>query len=293
MKMSRGLASFVEGRAELVEAEIEAEATEGTKVAGHFETDSGLARTKSKSGSAQGSISSNRASVSSVERKEREYSNALAKTEEAILASHARSDGEILRPPLEPESHPNSFGGTSVDQSSPNQDTLEVNPDDLSEASSMKVLFSRAANLIREAFEVDGGAVFYDAQRGFGDPQMQQKSGLSAHSSHEDSHTSGDDLQSSSEQPEEEKSPHQTSPVSAGRRSPGLGSAEGVFSRSSVESKKTVEILGFSTAEASSIHRYVIFRSKHSLILSDSGLALELYWQGCTRTLPLTKPPEL
>ena len=122
----------------------------------------------------------------------------------------------------------------------------------------MKVLFSRAANLIREAFEVDGGAVFYDAQRGFGDPQLQQqKSGLSVHSQ-EDSHTSGDDLQSSSEQPEEEKSPFQTSPGSAGHGSPGLG-GEGMFSRSSIESKKTVEILGFSTAEASSIHGYVYF----------------------------------
>jgi hypothetical protein len=32
----------------------------------------------------------------------------------------------------------------------------------------MKLLFSRAANLIREAFEVDGGCIFYDAQTGFG-----------------------------------------------------------------------------------------------------------------------------
>ena len=48
MKMSRGLASFVEGRAELVEAEVEVEETEGSKVAGHFETDSGIARSKSK-----------------------------------------------------------------------------------------------------------------------------------------------------------------------------------------------------------------------------------------------------
>lgn len=250
MKMSRGLASFVEGRAELVEAEVDAGETEGNKVAGHFETESGVSRSKSKSGSMQGSISSTRASVSSVERKEKEYSNALAKSEEAIQALHVKSDSQSSRPGLEANSQPNSFGGTSVDQSSPSQEILDVIPtEDLSEASSMKLLFSRAANLIREAFEVDGGAVFYDAQRGFGDPQLQQKSSLSAPSVHEDSHTSGDDLQSSSELHSdhgEEKNPLQTSPGSA--------HDEGMFSRSSTESKKAVEILGFSTAEASSIH---------------------------------------
>ena len=259
MKMSRGLASFVEGHLELVEAEVEHEETEGNKIAGRFKTDSGITRTKSKSGSLhgsiQGSISSNRVSISIVERKEKEYSNALAKSEEAILASHTRSDSLSSRTGLESESQPNSFVGTSIAQSTPNQDTLEPSPgEDLSEASSIKVLFSRAANLIREAFEVDGGAVFYDAQRGFGNPQLQQKPVSSVNISHEDSHTSGDDLQSSSEQHDDyrEKSPQQTSPRSTGSGSSGLG--EGVFTRSSTESKKIVEILGFSTADASSIH---------------------------------------
>jgi hypothetical protein len=255
MKMSRGLASFVEGRAELAEAETEAEETEGTKIAGRFETDSGITRSKSKSGSMHGSISSNQASVSSVERKEKEYSNTLTKTEEAILASHTQSDSQSSRPGVEVDSQPNSFSGTSIAQSSPNQGTQEPSPiEDLSEASSMKVLFSRAANLIREAFEVDGGAVFYDAQRGFGDPQLHQKPGPKARTSHEDSHTSGDDLQSSSEQHEDQdKSLQQASPGSSkGSISPGVG--EGMFSRSSTESEKTVEVLGFSTADASSIH---------------------------------------
>ena len=130
--------------------------------------------------------------------------------------------------------------------------------EDLSETSSMKLIFSRAANLIREAFEVDGGAVFYDAQRGFGDPQSQQKPGSSARISHEDSHTSGDDLQSSGEQhsdhAEEDQNFQQSSPrnAKASPNSPDLG--EGLFSRSSIESQKAVELLGFSTGDASSIH---------------------------------------
>jgi hypothetical protein len=251
MKMSRGLASFVEGRAELVEAEVEVEETEGSKVAGHFETDSGIARSKSKSGSVRGSISSNQTTVNSVERKEKEYSNALTKTEETILDTHARSGSQGSRPGLEVHSQPNSFAEASIAVSSPNQDIV----DSSSEALSMKVLFSRAANLIREAFDVDGGAVFYDAQQGFSEPQLQQKSNFSTHTSHEDSPTSGDDLQSSGEQHsdhgEDQTSP-QLSPGRARHSSPGLG--EGMFSRSSVESKKSVEILAFSTTDASSIH---------------------------------------
>jgi hypothetical protein len=259
MKMSRGLASFVEGRGQLAEAETEADATEGTKVAGSFETDSSIARSKSKSGSVHGSIASTRASVSSVDRKEKEYSSALAKSEEAILASHSRQDSQTSRPGLEADSQPNSFAGTSTTHSTPSQDVPDATPgEDMSEESSVKVLFSRAANLIREAFEVDGGAVFYDAQRGFGDTQLQRKQGSSTSTSHEESHTSGDDLQSSGEQPDyqaEEISPQEASSGSSkGRISPGLG--ESMFTRSTRpnESEKMVEILGFSTADASSIN---------------------------------------
>jgi hypothetical protein len=266
MKMSRGLASFVEGRSELVETEVNQEpeaGTEGNKVAGNFETETGITRSKSKSsslhGAMQGSIhrstTPNRASIGSIDRKEREYSSALAKTEEAILASHSRSGSQTSRPGLN-ESQPNSFADTA--QSSPNQDTLEASPgEDLSEASSMRILFARAANLIREAFEVDGGVVFYDAQRGFGDTHLPQKPGSSANTSHEESHTSGDDLQSSGEQPEyfdhdEENNSQQASSGSVRRDSLGLG--EGLFTRSSTESKRPVEVLGFSTADGSSIH---------------------------------------
>jgi hypothetical protein len=72
----------------------------------------------------------------------------------------------------------------------------------------MRLLFSRAANLIRESFEVDGSAVFYNAQIGFSS-SMNEKSEPGYAIVTEDrhirslansSHTRGDDQVSSSEQ---------------------------------------------------------------------------------------------
>ena len=260
MKMSRGLASFVEGRAELIEAEVEAEDGEGTKIAGQFE-DTGIGRSKSK-GSTRGSVVS---IASSVERKEREYSAALSKTEEDLLASQRQSETHSSRPDLGSVSQPDSFGATTMSLSSPqdNPDKTTLSPsDDLSETSSMKILFSRAANLIREAFEVDGGAVFYDAQRGFnsdGSRKSEIAFDLRSQDSQQESQTSGDDFQPSGDSysdplegsPRGDRTPQRTPPVSD-RYSPGL--AEGRFTRSSTESTKAVEILGFSTSDACSIH---------------------------------------
>jgi len=246
MKMSRGLASFVEGRSELMEAEVDAEDGEGSRIVGQFETDTGITRSKSKSGSTRQSSRS----ISSIERKEKAYSSAMLKAEEAIQTSHEHSDAQSTRPELDRESQHNSFGGTSISVASPPIDPLEsaTSPSDASEGSSMKLLFSRAANLIREAFEVDGGAVFYDAQRGFSDLQQRPSSPRSLR--REDSHlTSGDDLPSSSETASDYEGKN-SPPSKPG--SPDLG--EGMFSRSSTDSKKTVEILGFSTARASTIH---------------------------------------
>jgi signal transduction histidine kinase len=250
MKMSRGLASFVEGRSQLIEAEADADDGEGTKIAGQFETDIGIGRTRSKAGSTKESIHSVVGSVSSVECKEKEFSAALLKTEERIMAHDIQTGGaQSMRPVYESGSQSNSFGGTSISVLSPPIDPTEnvASPaDTLSEGSTMKVLFSRAANLIREAFEVDGGAVFYDAQRGFGDLQ---KPGSPISPKREDSQdATGDELPSSSEF---QSDPDDKSPDDKGNSS-GLG--EGMFSRSSAESKKLVEVLGFSTARASSIH---------------------------------------
>jgi hypothetical protein len=68
-----------------------------------------------------------------------------------------------------------------------------------------------------------------------------------------DSQLSSDELQGSSESHLEEGESKPTAPPLSPRRySSGLG--EGTFSRTTADSKKTAEILGFSTPEASSIH---------------------------------------
>jgi His Kinase A (phospho-acceptor) domain len=259
MKMSRGLASFVEGRAELAEADMEAEDGEGTKIAGQFEEPS-IPRTKSKGST---SIASALGSAASIERKEREYSAALSKAEEVIMESQDTSpqpEPTSTRPEFGTGSQPTSFGGTSMSVSSPNDTHDRLSPgDDASEGTSMRLLFSRAANLIREAFEVDGGAVFYDAQTGFSSlkqepvsPFVREDSQSQTESLADSSHASGDDQPSANEQITDEESKIKSPTFTAEGSPPGLG--EGMFSRSTGDAAKSVEILGFSTPEASSVH---------------------------------------
>ncbi|PMD28829.1 hypothetical protein L207DRAFT_594031 [Hyaloscypha variabilis F] len=257
MKMSRGLASFVEGRAELAEADVEAEDNEGSRIAGQFEEPS-ITKTRSK-----GSTASAIGSAASIEHKEREYSAALSKTEEAIMESQdhtPQTEPASTRPEFGSLSQPNSFGATSISVYSPNdtQDRLSPAGEDASETSSMRLLFSRAANLIREAFEVDGGAVFYDAQTGFSSNARQQEPSSpfvqedsQTDSLAESSHASGDDQASSGEQIREQDAKISSPSLLPQGSPPGLGET---FSRTTKDSGKSVEILGFSTAEASSIH---------------------------------------
>jgi hypothetical protein len=267
MKMSRGLASFVEGRSQLLEADADAEAEEGTTIVGQFESDvldAGSGRTSRREGSVRNSTSSAVDSAGTIERKEKEYSSALLKTEEAILASNELQNA---RPSLGSESNPTSYTETSVSITSPadqiggKSDTVG---DDASEGTSMKILFSRASNLIREAFEVDGGAVFYDAQRGF--TELQQASNSKGNLSREDSHPSGDDLPSGSDIPSDPDEKRAAQSTGSAANSPDLGDA--LFSRSSSESRKPVEILGFSTPQASSIHGEA-YPGPHSFIPFD------------------------
>jgi len=259
MKMSRGLASFVEGRAELVEADLDAEDGEGTKIVGQFETDHSIARTRSK-GSIRSSISHAAAD------REKEYSAALFKTEEGILAANPPADMQS-RPDLEsmPQSHQSSFGGTSVTISSPNDPQDHSGSplnDDQSESTAMKVLFSRAANLIREAFEVDGGVIFYDAQCGFSSDMSHGHGPNDDASSFTESatespaevmpgHTSGDDHHSAEEEGGS-KIPSPPTLVPSGDNSPNFG--DSAYSRTTSNAAKSCEILGFSTSDAASIH---------------------------------------
>jgi hypothetical protein len=273
MKMSRGLASFVEGRAELVEADVDAEDGEGTRVAGQFETDSGITRTKLKSShlhSHRNSVTSGggSGSVASLERKEREYATSLvSRTEEASrdVHGHEKADDTSTRPDITSGSQPNSYSSlaTTVTVSSPRENERNgVTPgSETSEESSQKILCSRAANLIRETFEVDGGCVFYDAQGGFvsdphGKPEADDAStgDGTQDSTPESQFNSGDELNSSSENPlnDDLLSPASPAVQIQGGSPSGLGDAS--FSRSTTASRKAVDILGFSTLGAASIH---------------------------------------
>ncbi|KAI9647135.1 hypothetical protein NHQ30_005137 [Ciborinia camelliae] len=250
MKMSRGLASFVEGRAELEEADVDFEdGGEGTKIVGQFETDTGIRRQKSKSSSNKGSGMSSTTSLSLHDNTERGYisSTSLATTrtdDTSMTASHQSASLEIGQPDIEPVPQPSSFGETSTTEPSPCDTCKTDTPDDeFTEASALKLLFSRASNLIREAFEVDGGAVFYDAQKGFSTDVM-QATNLESSSSRDltDCQTSGD----------EDFQPR-FNPRSSISRLPADG--ERSFTRSSTMSTtREIEILGFSTPEASSIN---------------------------------------
>ncbi|KAH7342474.1 histidine kinase-group I protein [Rhexocercosporidium sp. MPI-PUGE-AT-0058] len=264
MKMSRGLASFVEGRAELVEADVEADDGEGTKIVGQFETDHSITRTRSK-GSVRSSIS-HTGSHAAVDR-EKEYSAALFKAEEGIFAG-TQPDIQT-RPDIEamPQSQVSSFGGTSVTVSSPNEthDPSSSPPlDDQSESTSMKILFSRAANLIREAFEVDGGVVFFDAQTGFSSDMSHNHGPNNDTSGYTESatespaevmtgHTSGDaDDHNSADEDGVCKVPSPPTLPPSGDGA--LDYEHSAFSRTTTNATKSCEVLGFSTPDAASIH---------------------------------------
>jgi hypothetical protein len=254
MKMSRGLASFVEGRSELNETDASATDEEGSMVAGQFEVASTISITKSIS-NRNSRAGSQSGSTSSIERKEKEYSSAMLKTEKEIIALSQRGDTaiEVEQRAKISDSHPApgeviSMSSPSAQVELPSKDAVSPGSNEESEATALKMLFSRAANLIREAFEVDGGSVFCDTQRGFGsdygpDITAENATNLEDFSS-EESRSSSDSTQA--EARDFIKSQRQA------RLSPKLRS--GMFHRSSTGSEKSVEILGFSTPTASSVH---------------------------------------
>ncbi len=175
---------------------------------------------------------------------------------------HTQQDSQSTRPDLESASQPVSFAGTSVTVSSPRgghglldkSGSTPGDGDEMSEGSTMRLVFSRAANLTREAFEVDG-CVFYDAQRGFSSEIHRKSEGshpLFQHDGQQESQTSGDELQSSREQIPENVEIKSPGLLQTPGESPGL--SEGGYSRTSIDSKKPVEVLGFSTPDVSSIH---------------------------------------
>jgi hypothetical protein len=244
VKMSRGLASFVEGRADFIETEADTPEGEGSRVAGQFETGTAFATGSTKPKSPSGPVHGHSAtgSTSSIDRKEKEYSGAFP-------ASERESTVSLVPPPIHraPDSGSHSAAGTNESVHSPAIDLDTPSHDNRTEAPSIKMLFSRAAHLIRETFEVDGGCVFYDAQKGF---NLVPKPNISAPVSRQNSVLStGSGLAASDEKDYGygDSTLHQTDPSFSDL-------SEGLFSRSATDSRKAVEILGFSTATSASIH---------------------------------------
>jgi hypothetical protein len=131
----------------------------------------------------------------------------------------------------------------------PSNKAMSLGSTEESEAFILKNLFSRAANLIREAFEVDGGSAFYDAQKGFSSeygPGIAAESSMVAEdASSEESRSNSDSTQAGS--PDfsgKQRHAHVASSSSSSR----------MFHRSSIGSDRNVEILGFSTPGAASVH---------------------------------------
>ncbi|RDL35459.1 ATPase of HSP90 chaperone topoisomerase II kinase [Venustampulla echinocandica] len=270
VKMSRGLASFVEGRAELLEAEVDVYSGEGTKIAGQFASEPpGFPGSKPNSPPSS-SITAPIGSPSSVDRRDREHSHStpltMLKSEQATRTRASPDDkpDSSLRPPeySTPESQGTSLGTAtsgSIIWSRSNYQTGSSADVDLSETSSQKRLFSRAAHLIHDTFEVDGGCIFYDAQAGIASDHHDQPSSpghadpLTEDSQTESQATSGDEFPTIGENASLSHDPNNAPAVATSQAamSPDLPAA---FSRTSRMSKKPAEILGFSTPAATSVH---------------------------------------
>lgn len=149
IKMNRGLASFVKGRGELVDAEVDMDVSEATEFAGQLKTYAGVRRTNF-----EGSVPVPLGSVvGSAETVQHEAEDPVTKTTEGVSASHVELEAQPMRPSPVSVSQPASFMGTSVGTSPPqeHQHKTTCSPGDaISEASPLKNLFSRAVNLIRE-----------------------------------------------------------------------------------------------------------------------------------------------
>ncbi len=254
MKMSRGLASFVKGRTELNESDAGATDEEGSMVAGQFEIASAtpITRNTSNRNSRAGSQTE---SISSIARKEKEYSSAMLKTEEEII-SLSQKGGVTIQVEqgakmLDSHSTPGegvSMSSPSMKLEAPSKDAVSPGSTEESEATALKILFARAANLIREAFEVDGGSVFYDAQRSIGNdygPDTGAENAVNPEDfSSEESRSSSDSTQTEIKAYIKSQRQTRLSPKSRSR----------MFPDASIGPEKSVEILGFSTPVASSIH---------------------------------------
>lgn len=255
MKMNRGLASLIEGRGKLVVDEAsDVEDTDSTELEAKSKASTSVGRTSPKV-CKQVPVGSVTELVQSSGCERKEKSLATVQNDAEILAPHVEVTAQLMDPVIATLSQSPSSYGTTVAVSSPQDSLNEVKGsfgDTKSEITSRSILFSRAANLIREAFEVDGGAVFYDARKGFGSDMHRKRSGHRDRS-HADSYTSSDGLQSARESFHAQGDAYRVdldSTLPPPTTQPEL--PKSTFPPTFTESK-AANVLGFSTATASSI----------------------------------------
>jgi hypothetical protein len=179
-------------------------------------------------------------------------------TEGLNISGQIETDKTLLR--AESDTQSNGLGsvkplsalsgrGTSVPLSQDSQSGTRYNVGgDITEPPTKSLLFSRAASIIREAFEVDG-AVFYDAQRGFSNHlyrHSRSNKSMGVGDGLADGLVSSDEPVSSGEHFSDHDQarhppPHQHGGVS--------GSRKGGFPRRSADAEKPVDILGISATD--------------------------------------------
>lgn len=258
LKMSHGLSSFVEGRVELVEAKTDKINGKGNVIFENSKSESTIRRIKSKD-----SILSNGKKTNNV-------------TGFDGIVEHEENNGRKARNPakIKCQNHPNpretkvNTQILSPEERSPsvmsplNLDRI-VLPENDSEEASIHALFSRAAKLIQVAFELDGGAVFYDARVGSSETMSCPKSNLASHQSGGESllgidcDTTGDEqeffAQSQSGRTFKPNSVPPVMNISSWSSSSNIG-GDSSYPRLSRTKSKRAEILGFSTMSHSSIY---------------------------------------
>ncbi|CCU76920.1 histidine kinase [Blumeria hordei DH14] len=163
IKMSRGLASFVEGRAGLAEGILSEETILDPSRSCLFGTDTAKHKDKTRDVDSKktSKVSKFRTQSSGNPKDDRISNDSIAPLElSSDEPEYSQTQTNI------PESK-----AVDVDASTRHSVTNTCMntppPGDDSEETQIRALFSRAANIIQKSFEIKGGTIFYDARNGF------------------------------------------------------------------------------------------------------------------------------
>ncbi|KAI1003443.1 hypothetical protein K3495_g4766 [Podosphaera aphanis] len=270
MKMSRGLASFVEGRAQLVGADFKNDDSEETKSSCQIETELKNSGSETRRGTMNPAAGSD--------------DDTMDKQDNVLAPNNAADINESGEPKPEKEhfNHAQEANNTlkeSCITPLPASDKISPTTGEDPEETSIRVLFSRAAYLIREAFEVDGGTVFYDARTGHNETVFSSKVGTSPCKAKEDNHFDNDfcSINNTRDAFVEDNldNSSSSSPIlmdSSFSSGDSLKLRNSSWAQSSATTNKKVEILGYSTVDASSINGDLYSESRGFKLFGDKAL---------------------